>query len=70
MPAKAITCALDETFPSGICLVGMDVESNYILLEQFADKRDCDTSQQAIEKRLPALPVKVIQVVSDEKPKR
>jgi len=66
MPAKAITCALDETFPSGICLVGMDVESNYILLEQFAEKRDCDTWEQAMEKRLSALPVKVIQVVSDE----
>mgnify|MGYP000208111322 CR=1 FL=1 len=66
MPAKAVTCALDETFPSGICLVGIDVESNFILLEQFADKRDCDTWQQAMEARLSTLPVKVIQIVSDE----
>jgi len=66
MPAKAVTCALDETFPSGICLVGIEVESNYILVEQFADKRDCDTWEQAMEKRLSALPINVIQVVSDE----
>lgn len=66
MPAKAVTCALDETFPSDICLVGIETDSNFILLEQFADKRDCETWQQAMRKPLSALPVKVIQVVSDE----
>ena len=66
MPAKAVTCALDETFPSGICLVGMEVESNFILLEQFADKRDCETWHEAMKDRLSALPMTVIQVVSDE----
>ena len=66
MPAKNVTCALDETFPSGICLVGIDVESNFILLEQFADKRDCDTWHEAMKDRLSALPITVIQVVSDE----
>jgi hypothetical protein len=66
MPAKAVTCALDETFPSGICLVGIEVESNFILLEQFADKRDCDTWHEAMKDRLSALPITVIQVVSDE----
>lgn len=66
MPAKEITCALDETFPSGICLVGMDVESNFILLEVFAEKRDCYTWEQAMNNGLSGLPVKVIQVVSDE----
>ena len=66
MPPKAVTCALDETFPSGICLVGMEVESNFILLEQFADKRDCETWHEAMKGRLSALPMTVIQVVSDE----
>ena len=66
MPAKAVTCALDETFPSGICLVGIEVESNFILLEQFADKRDCETWHEAMKGRLSALPITVIQVVSDE----
>ena len=66
MSAKTVTCALDETFPSGICLVGIEVESNFILLEQFADKRDCKTWDQAMNGRLAALPIEVIQVVSDE----
>jgi hypothetical protein len=66
MPKKAITCALDETFPSDICLVGMEPVSNFILTEQFAQKRDSDTWQQAMEGILKALPVDVIQVVSDE----
>jgi hypothetical protein len=66
MPSKAVTCALDETFPSGICLVGIEVESNFILLEQFAEKRDCETWHQAMKDCLSALPIDVIQVVSDE----
>ncbi len=66
MPAKAVTCALDETFPSGICLVGIEVESNFILLEQFAEKRDCETWHGAMKDSLSALPITVIQVVSDE----
>ncbi len=65
MPAKEITCCLDETFPSGICLVGMEPESNFILLEEMADKRDCDTWNQAMKKRLEVFPVKVVQVTSD-----
>jgi hypothetical protein len=66
MPAKAVTCALDETFPSGICLVGIEVESNFILLEQFANKRDCEKWHEAMKGPLSGLPMTVIQVVSDE----
>lgn len=66
MPTKSVTCALDETFPSGICLVGIEVKSNFILLEKFAEKRDYDTWKNAMEAPLSALPIKVIQVVSDE----
>ena len=66
MPPKAVTCALDETFPSGICLVGMEVESNFILLERFANKRDCETWHEAMKDPLSGLPLTVIQVVSDE----
>ena len=66
MPSKAVTCALDETFPSGICLVGIEVESNFILLEQFAEKRDHETWRQAMKSCFSALPIDVIQVVSDE----
>jgi hypothetical protein len=63
---KAITCCLDETFPSGICLVAMEPISNFILLEEMAAKRDAATWAKAMDKRLTNLPVTVIQVTSDE----
>jgi len=66
MPKKPIACALDETFPSDICLVGMEPVSNFILTEQFAQKRDSETWEQAMQGVLSALPVNVVQVVSDE----
>ena len=34
MPRKAITVTQDETFTGGLCLVTMDPESNFIILEQ------------------------------------
>ena len=63
---KAITCCLDETFPSGICLVGIEPVSNFILFEEMAAKRDAATWAKAMDKRLANLPVTVIQVTSDE----
>ena len=45
---KAITCCLDETFPSGICLVAMEPVSNFILLEEMAAKRNTATWAQAM----------------------
>ena len=43
MPPKEITMTLDERFTGGLCLVGMDPESNYIVLEHTAPARDQDT---------------------------
>lgn len=63
---KAITCCLDETFPSGICLVGMEPVSNFILLEEMAAQRDVTTWAGALDNRLEQLQVNVIQVTSDE----
>lgn len=63
---KAITCCLDETFPSGICLVGMEPVSNFILLEEMAAQRDATTWAGALDNRLEQLQVNVIQVTSDE----
>ena len=40
MPRKAITVTQDETFTGGLCLVTMDPESNFIILEQLAQTRD------------------------------
>ena len=66
MPAKAVNCALDETFPAGNCLVGIEVGYNFILLDRFANKRDCETWHEAMKDPLSGLPMTVIQVVSDE----
>jgi len=63
---KSITCCLDETFPSGICLVGIEPVSNFILLEEMAAKRDSVTWAKAMDKRLANFPVTIIQVTSDE----
>src|SRR5215510_4187005 len=36
MPPKDLTVTQDETFTGGLCLITMDPESNFILLEQLA----------------------------------
>lgn len=66
MAPNPITCCLDETFPSGICLVGIEPVSNFILLEEMAAKRDAITWAEAMDKRLANLPITVMQVTSDE----
>jgi hypothetical protein len=60
---KAITMTQDETFTGGLCLVGIEPVSNYILLEQAAATRDHDTWQA-----LAGLNCHVIQSTSDEAP--
>jgi hypothetical protein len=68
MPAKDITVAQDETFTGGLCLVGIDPVSNYILLEQAALARDQDTWHALMEQALAGLKCQVIQSTSDEAP--
>src|SRR5215471_17906144 len=68
MPAKEITMTLDETFTGGLCLVGMDPESNYIVLEQTAPARDQDTWHALMAPALAGLNCKVMQATSDEAP--
>jgi hypothetical protein len=40
MPHKDLTVPQDETFTGGLCLLTMDPESNFILVEQRAQARD------------------------------
>ena len=40
MPRKDLTVTQDETFTGGLCLITMDPESNFIILEQLAQARD------------------------------
>ena len=42
MPPKDITLTQDETFTGGLCLVGIEPVSNYMVLEQAAQARDQD----------------------------
>ena len=68
MPPKDITLTQDETFTGGLCLVGIEPVSNYILLEQAAQARDQDTWQELMEQALSGLNCRVIQSTSDEAP--
>lgn len=66
MPKKRISIAEDETFHPQPCLVAMEAVSNFILIEQYSEKRDAISWNQAIDKALANLPVEVIQSTSDE----
>jgi transposase len=68
MPRKDITMTQDETFTGGLCLVGIEPVSNYIVLEQAAQARDHDTWQACMEPALAGLNCQVIQSTSDEAP--
>jgi hypothetical protein len=43
MSTKDITLTQDETFTGGLCLVGIEPVSNYIVLEHAAQARDHDS---------------------------
>ena len=68
MLRKAITLTQDETFTGGLCLVGIEPVSNYIVLEQAAQARDHDTWQGGMEPALAGLHCQGIQSTSDEAP--
>jgi hypothetical protein len=68
MPATDSTLTQDETFTGGLCLVGIEPVSNYILLEHTAEARDQDTWSALMEQALTGLPCRVIQSTSDEAP--
>jgi hypothetical protein len=68
MPCKTISVAQDETFTGGLCLVAIDLESNYILLEQTAQGRDQATWKSLMEQALEGLNCRVLQSTSDEAP--
>lgn len=64
-PRRIVICE-DETFHPAICLVAIDAESNLILVEQYAERRDGETWTQVIQAALAGLPVEVVRVVGDE----
>lgn len=66
MPEKNISIAEDETFPSGICLVAIELRSNYVLLERMVPDRKTATWDKQMNQTLQGLPVNVVQSVGDE----
>jgi len=68
MPPKDLTVTQDETFTGGLCLITMDPESNFIILEQLAQARDQTTWHDLMAPALAQLKCRVIQSTSDEAP--
>lgn len=66
MEPKAITVCQDETFHPEICLVAMEAPSNFIFLEEYAERRDAATWTAAMERALKDLPVTIFQATGDE----
>jgi hypothetical protein len=68
MPQKDLTVTQDETFTGGLCLITMDPESNFIIVEQLAQARDQATWDARMAPALAQLNCRVIQSTSDEAP--
>ena len=68
MPQKDLTVTQDETFTGGLCLITMDPESNFIILEQLAQARDQVSWNAWMTPALAQLNCRVIQSTSDEAP--
>jgi hypothetical protein len=68
MPHKDLTVTQDETFTGGLCLITMDPESNFIIVEQLAQARDQTTWDALMAPALAQLNGRVIQSTSDEAP--
>jgi hypothetical protein len=66
MQPKEITVCEDETFHPEICLVAIEPASGFILLEQYAERRDAETWNEAMKEAMTDLPVKVMQSTADE----
>jgi hypothetical protein len=57
-PPKESALRRDETFTDGLCLVEMDPESNYMVLEHTAPARDQDTWHELMAPALAGLPAR------------
>lgn len=66
MKPKEITVCEDETFHPETCLVAIEPDANYILLEKYSGGRKGSDWTLAIEEAIKELPVKIIQSTSDE----
>ena len=63
---REIITLSDETFHPAVCLVAIEACSNFILLEEYHDRRDADTWNSSMDEAISDLPVKIIACCSDE----
>jgi hypothetical protein len=68
MPQKDLTVTQDDTLTGGLCLITMDPESHFIILEQLAQARDHISWHEWMAPALAKLHCRVIQSTSDEAP--
>ena len=66
MPPKDLSVTQDETFTGGLCLITMDPDSNFIILEQPAQARDQVSWNEWMAPALAQFNCRVIQSTSDE----
>ncbi len=66
MAPTEVAVAEDETYHPDICLVALEPVSGFLLLEQYASRRDAATWTAAVQQALAGLPVTVVQAVGDE----
>lgn len=66
MAPKRISLCEDETFHPEVCLVAIEPVSDFILLEKYAEKRNAETWDGAVQGALSGMPVTVLQSTSDE----
>lgn len=66
MPPKDLSVTQDETFTGGLCLITMDPESNFIIVEQLAQARDQVSWNDAMAPVLAKFNCRIIQSTSDE----
>jgi hypothetical protein len=68
MPRQDLTVTQDATFTGGLCLVGPEPVSNFMLLEQLAQRRDHAAWNALMAPALAPLNCQVMQSTSDEAP--
>jgi hypothetical protein len=66
MPLKEITTCQDETFHPEPCLVAIEPVSNFIIVEEYSEKRDSVSWSTVMNKGLENLSVRIYQSTSDE----
>jgi hypothetical protein len=67
MPARTLSACLDENFhQEQLCLVAIEPESGFVLLEEYHERRDGETWTTAMQQAVQGLPVTVVQVTSDQ----